>query len=217
MGVDEERRQKRNRVDLDSAASIEIHHTFGPVEKSVYEDLEHHEHGLSFSMPESDGYFRPGAPLKYRLMNSGESRVGNFGLVKYYQLFHGEKGRRCFKVGLESEPEEKDEQPGLIVRPELPGTEAQDGSHSILFTSGGRNYSLPLEYICNYSAAFSCTEEMALNFGMSRVLEVVAISSDGSKAYEGTVTVVRRSYDEEQGRYRIFIVPRKAAFHVDAN
>ena len=62
MSFHERRKRLRNQVDLDDPAYIEIHHTFGPVRKSVYKVLEYDEYGMSFLIPQADGYFRPGVP-----------------------------------------------------------------------------------------------------------------------------------------------------------
>jgi hypothetical protein len=213
MGGHERRKQHRNQVDLNNPASIEIHHTFGPVRKSVYNVLEHDESGLSFLIPEDDGYFRPGVPLEYNLMNSGQSKIENFGLVKYYQLFHNNTGEAYFKVGLENKPDKETEPAKLGTQPERCIPEDNQQLPSIHFSVRGREQSFLLEDLSHYSAVFYCSEDMAWDLRLSSILQPVVITVSGKKVYEGTIIVTQRSLDGDM--CKIVIAPRGAIFHVD--
>ena len=214
MGDIERRRRQRNRADFDNPVSIEIQRSHGPVEKSVYDVLEWDEHGLSFMMPEGDDHFRTGAHLEYSLMNSGLSKAGNFGLVKYYQLFHNNTGEAFYKVGLENRPDRGPEPASRDSQSEREKNKSVSESPDIHFCIGSQEYSLPLVNIGTYSAAFTCTEEMSLDFKLSRVLDPATISVDGKIIYEGTAIIARRRFD--RGQYRIVIEPRKGTFDTNA-
>ena len=211
MDNQERRRRKRNKDDFDNPASIEIHHSAGPVAKSVYNVLEYDEYGLSFLMPEIDSNFRPGEPLEYSIMNSGESKVESFGLVKYFRLLDHKTGETYFKVGLENTPDKAPETKNYQEHM-YDEWAAVQGPKFIHFSIGGKEINFILEGISHYSATFFCSEEDAWDLRVSSVLKPVVITCAGKKIYEGTIIVMRRTYEE--GKYRITIGTRKEIYGI---
>ena len=87
----EKRRHIRTTPDSDPSSVIEIRHTFGPQRTSVFKINEFDEYGLSFFIPVTKGYFRPGTPLEYSI-KSGSKRKKGFGIVRYYTKCNNDKG-----------------------------------------------------------------------------------------------------------------------------
>jgi extracellular factor (EF) 3-hydroxypalmitic acid methyl ester biosynthesis protein len=213
IDVRERRKRLRNQVELADPALIEIRHTFGPVRKSVYKVLEHDEYGMSFLVPLVDGYFHPGVPLEYSLTKMDTPKVDGFGTVKYYHLHNDTSGNAYYKVGVENQPPKGLEPVSFRIRPERYNLAELRDSQSIHFSTTEDDHSLPLEDISRYSAAFYCSEDIALNLRVSSILESVVITFAGKNVYEGTVIVTRRRLNGD--KHRIVVEPRNATFNLD--
>jgi extracellular factor (EF) 3-hydroxypalmitic acid methyl ester biosynthesis protein len=215
MSVQERRKKPRESDGLSGSSFIEIRHTFGPVRKSVYKVLEFNEHGTSFLMPASDGFFRSGHPLEYSLITPDLAKVEGFGVVRYYHPFNDHSGNSYFKVGLEAGRSGGERKPeSLRIRPPRLHLSQLKNEHAIFFFAGDKEYDLSLVDISRYSAAFLCDEEEAFNLGISNVLTSVEITFGPKTIFEGTVVVTKRTpYND---KYRIVVEPRSAVFNIDA-
>ena len=215
MSLRERRKKPRNSELLNGSAFIEIQHTFGPVRKSVYKVVEFDEHGTSFLMPTSDGYFREGQPLDYYLVTPDLARVESYGFVRYYQPFHDETGNSFYRVGVENRHlGTTPKQDSFRIRPERLSLANIESKHAIYFVQEDREYGFPLADISRYSAAFLCTEEEGLGLGISNAIEDVEIAVGRRAIFNGTVVVTRRI--SEGDLCRIVVEPRSAIFDIDA-
>lgn len=215
MSVYERRKKPRTSDGLNGSAFIEIRHTFGPVRKSVYKVLEFNEHGTSFLMPASDGYFRTGHPLEFSLVTPDLAKLESFGVVRYFTPFNDELGNSYFKVGLENKHVSGRPNPeSLRIRPKRLNLAGLSSTHIIYFILEDREYELPLVDISRYAAAFFCSEDDKFRLAVSNALDGVEITSAGKTIFEGTVVITRRT--AEADKYRIVIEPRSAVFDIDA-
>jgi hypothetical protein len=198
----------------DDSAVVEIKHTFGPVKKSIHKVLEYDEKGMSFLVPASEGYFRPGAPLEYRFVLGDVTKIDSFGSVRYYHPYNDYNGESYYRIGVEHKHAKGDKfTKKYKIRPERYRLAGIKSPHLIHFSINGKELSLSIEDISRYSAAFYCEEVDALELNISSLLENVLISFNDRTVYHGTVTVTKKVLIGAQ--YRIVIEPRGAVFNID--
>jgi extracellular factor (EF) 3-hydroxypalmitic acid methyl ester biosynthesis protein len=214
MSVPERRKKAVNIDESAGPAFIEIQHTFGPVRKSVYKVVEFNEHGTSFLMPATDGYFRSGQPLEFSLITPELAKIESGGVVRDCCPYNDKEGRSYYKIGLENKKLAPASRPkSFRIRPERLNLADLESEHTIYFFMDDREYELPLADMSRYSAAFLCSEAEAFPFGAGNVLDGIKITAGSRLIFEGTVMVTRRSLEDD--RYRIVIEPRGAVFNID--
>ena len=98
MIIHENRRTKRINQLESGLVFLQIKHTFGNLNHSVYKVGEFDEFGLSFFVPADDGYFLPGTQLQYRLIKENGYKAESYGIVRYYYRRDSETGESFYKA-----------------------------------------------------------------------------------------------------------------------
>ncbi len=215
MSVHERRKKPRNLDGLEGSAFIEISHTFGPIRKSVYKAVEYDEHGVSFLVPISDGYFRPGQPLEYSLVTPESTKIESFGTVRYYLPYNDQLGNSYYRIGIERNRSDFNKIPNALkIRPRRIKCENMAHSNVISFVVSNTEYEFLLVDISRYSASFMCNENDAFDFATSNALTCAEIICGSKLIFSGTVVVTKRTLFDS--KYQIVIEPRSAVFNIDA-
>ncbi len=205
MLTQEKRKHLRSTECSGEKAVIEVKHSFGKVKKSVFQINEFDEYGLSFLIPVSEGYFRPGTPLEYTMKHGSERKKG-FGIVRYYTKCNNVRGESFYKTGLQNDPGYRDVMGGkYTIRPERLKLCEKTYDKNISFTFSGKEYSYELIDVSRFSAAFKCVSRDLTVFRVGSVLSPVKILVGDKVIFEGQV-IISRIYRKQGGR-RIVIVP----------
>ena len=214
MIVNEKRKATRINPIESEPAFLQIKHTFGNSDKSVYKVDEFDEFGLSFFVPVNDGYFLPGTPLEYRLFNGKVSGEESYGIVRYHYRQNNGTGESFYKIGMEIDQSFGNTiRTRHSIRPKRYSGKNENIHPIIRFPFEQSEWEFTLIDISGYSAAFYCTPEQAISLRISNILSPVTIKSGYSEIYHGPVIITRSS--REKNRYRVVIEPRNRIFDVD--
>lgn len=209
----EKRHHLRSTSSLVDQAVIEIKHSFGKKKKSVFQINEFDEHGLSFFIPVSEGYFRPGTPLEYTIKNGSERKKG-FGIVRYYSKWHSKSGESFYKTGLQNDTRYRDVMGGTYtIRPERYKMSGKTYEKNITFTFSEKEYSFELIDVSRFSAAFACKIKDITLFRIGSVLSSVTIIVCDKILYEGKVTISH--IYKNKGNRRVVIQPHRKTISVE--
>jgi extracellular factor (EF) 3-hydroxypalmitic acid methyl ester biosynthesis protein len=215
MTNDEKRRFQRIPV-TEGIAEIEIEHTYGQINKSIYKVIEYSEFGLSFLMPFDDGYFLVGTPVKFVIAQSSIKFRRMFtGVVKYYHPVLMDDGKKYYKTGVEIGTTYRDLlNKKLSLRPErlIP---PEHSPRFVRLTIDSNSYEFTLADYSKYSAAFICEESDLISFNVSSTIEVETISVDEISLFSGVATIIR-IYRDNQGNNRIVFQPRNTLINIAA-
>lgn len=214
MIVNEKRKTTRINPIESEPVFLQIKHTFGNFDKSVYKVGEFDEFGLSFFVPLKDGYFLPGTPLEYRLINGKGSGEESYGIVRYHYRQDNGAGESFYKIGMEIDQSFGNTiRTRYSIRPKRYSGKNKNIQPIIRFSFEQSEWEFTLIDISGYSAAFYCTPEQAISLRISNILSPVTIKSGYSEIYHGPVIITRSS--REKDKYRVVIEPRNRIFDVD--
>jgi extracellular factor (EF) 3-hydroxypalmitic acid methyl ester biosynthesis protein len=212
----EEKRHFNRIPSQNGAAEIEIDHSYGQVNKSIYKIIEYSEFGLSFLVPFEDGYFLVGTPVKFTIAQpSIKFRRMFTGIVKYYHPVFMNDGKKYYKTGIAIATTYRDLQnKKLNLRPErhIP---PETSTKVVRLTIDNSSYEYVLADYSKYSAAFICDESDVINFKVSSTIEVETISVDEISIFNGIATITR-VYLDGQGKNRVVFQPRKTLINITA-